>query len=162
MGQRGSVAAPQTAETLNELNDVAFVRNMRVRVIDSLMDEKTGELPTDPKALQMLTDQLDSMDRSALTRMRIKTDATKNDLTAGMQRAVAEMLLNMSNQGVQLVPGGVIENATRMLTLPDDIEGSREYIEGETTIGSNNTTYDEFSKKHLIKPEIAKPTAAPL
>ncbi len=123
-----------------EQQDIQFVRNKRKQIVTGLM---ASGVPQDPKLLALTLTALTDMDRTAVQRMRIKTDEKKNDndsVTAGI---MAQILTKIgATTGMQTPAAGTPEGPK----LPDtvDLSGVSQDVMRQ---GIASTTYETFVKE---------------
>lgn len=123
-----------------EQQDIQFVRNKRKQIVTGLM---SSGVPQDPKLLALTLTALTDMDRTAVQRMRIKTDEKKNDNDSATAGIMAQILNKISaNTGMQ-VPGTDTPPGPK---LPDtvDLSGVTQDVMRQ---GLSTATYETFVKE---------------
>lgn len=124
----------------DEIKDLSFVREKRKELIRDMTAEG---LPKDKGDRMVLLTALSDMDRAALTKLRIKSDDKKNEQNAQAASIIAKLLTSVSPANIaQDIPDNAV---ARPPTYEGSVEGSA-FIDGQTAIGTHNTTYEEFVK----------------
>ncbi len=126
-----------------ELEDLEFTRSIRKRAVGMIVGEKIPV--TDSEQMKILTTLLTDLDRASIGRMKIKSDDKGNNAVANSQALIAEFLTKVVPQNIKHANSGLTRSAP---TLGSDIPDPL-LVPGETAIGTTNSTYDEFSKKHF-------------
>lgn len=118
-----------------DLEDKARLE-LTLRVRENAIREltKTGKLPEDKMDRAFLVQMLDGMDRTVLTRTKIKTDDQAAKSQADSAKLIADALLRVETRRAtgRVIPVETIE-------LP-----AIEVVEGETSIGVQTFKYDEI------------------
>lgn len=125
-----------------ENQDLEFTRNIRKQAVGLLVN---GGIPvSDSERMKILTTVLTDIDRSALGRMKIKSDDKGNAGIANAQSAIAELLSKLDPSKVKLA--GRCDRGLPVLgsEIPSPVVNP-----GETAIGTQGGTYEEFSKEHF-------------
>jgi hypothetical protein len=102
-------------------------------IIEHLM---SGGVPEDPKDREFLIKALDGMDRTILTKAKIKSDDTAMTAQNNANKIIAEVLSRFS----------LIQNTnvrTTDINLAKEIQVNNRVI-GETDIGVKNFSYDQI------------------
>lgn len=128
---------------LDDQLEMRIVRNMRVKINESLMDN--GKIPEDPKALSLLMNNLRDMDYSAISRSRIKSE----EKTANQAAATIGMVTNVLKTLRSNKVAAKNEPTKEAPTLPEELE-RKSFIQGETDIGVITEDIDSF-KARMIK-----------
>lgn len=138
---------PDLDETvLDEKTEILIVRNIRLKINKALMSD--GKIPEDPEKLDFLMSNLRDMDKSALTRSKIKSDekiTSENNQTISMVTQVFQALRG----GKQLPPEDItdVEDKTGAAPqLPDELS-DRTFVPGETQIGTIQEDIDTFKAR---------------
>lgn len=110
-------------------DDIQYVQTKRKKIVEDII--KDGKLPDDPKMIAIALHALDGIDRSALSRKKIKTDEKTG---AGLANAAATIanLLQQVNASNFKNPDGVRTSAP---TLGADVPAPT-LVPGETEIGT--------------------------
>ena len=117
---------------LKDQSRLEFTLAARETIISSLMTD--GRLPYNKDDKLMLIQALDGLDRTVLTRAKLKSD----DQNAKSQRDTAKMIADVLSRVTTVsTPREAIP------ALPNDIIVEN-LVPGETSIGINELTYDEF------------------
>ena len=132
-----SNSVTEVQQALDDAADMQFVRDVRKQLIGDLM--KDG-VPKDIKEQSVLLTALTDMDRSAIARLRIKSDDNNTDKMASAALVVAEVLRKTKPREFQAIE---IDDNREIPMLPASIP-SGTYNEGLMQQGTNNTTFDEF------------------
>jgi len=132
-----SNSVTEVQQALDDAADMQFVRDVRKQLIGDLM--KDG-VPKDIKEQSVLLTALTDMDRSAIARLRIKSDDNNTDKMASAALVVAEVLRKTKPREFQVIE---IDDSREIPMLPASIP-SGTYNEGLMQQGTNNTTFDEF------------------
>lgn len=132
-------------EKVDGAADLRDIRNIRMFFINTL---GANFDPTNEKSLRMVMNLLKDADAAALGALRIKLEERTGD-TAEQNRMLAQQILQALSSGnaPMAAPVTVIDGATRVIpTLPDDIE-TRPFVPGESTQGTINQTFSQFSTR---------------
>lgn len=134
------------AETLFNQEDVARLdRSQSIRMM--IIEEMTsgGKLPEDKSDRAFLLEALNGMDRTTLSRAKLKVESESAHNAAATVQIVGEILSRVSNN-----KGHVIEGQARreVPELPIDIVVENP-VDGETLIGVETMTYDSFMSKDV-------------
>jgi hypothetical protein len=120
--------------------DLEYVRSKRIKIIDALTKDKT---PTDPKELGVLLVALSDMDRTSLSKKKIKVDKDAGD---NNQQAM-DLISSLFNDPRVKEVGKTNLSIDRILPklsadiLPPDL------VDGETDANSGSESYDSFTKR---------------
>jgi len=106
-------------------------------IINDMMFE--GKVPEDKNGREFLIKALDGLDRTILTKAKIKSDDTATQSQRDTTKLIADVLSRLNI-------GGNTTVRTLPSSLPNDIKISN-IVEGEVDIGVKNFTYDEFMTK---------------
>ena len=127
----------EVQQALDDAADMQFVRDVRKQLIGDLIKEG---VPKDIKEQSVLLTALTDMDRSAIARLRIKSDDNNTDKMASAALVVAEVLRKTKPREFQAIE---IDDNREIPMLPASVP-SGTYNEGLMQQGTNNTTFDEF------------------
>lgn len=129
-----------------EEQDLNRTRQVRSDIITEMTKE--GIKVDDPEKVKLLLTVLTDTDRSALSRMKMKSDDKANAANAGAASIIADFLnkVSVGNGGFNGMSSGQIPS------LPDSVPVPN-LVPGETDIGVANTNFDTFSKQHFQQPE---------
>ncbi len=116
--------------------------SLRRSIISKLVEK---EIPTDTESLNLLSKLLDSSDRSAISRKRIKVDSKANDNQERVL-AFAQMILKQSHgrDTFKSIDGEEGE-IKRLEVIPEE---EITIVEGELDIGIENNEYNSFMGKN--------------
>lgn len=120
-----------------DLKDAARLEHTlqtRENIIHQLMAD--GELPDDKSDRAMLIAMLDGIDRTVLSKAKIKSD----DTAAKSQQQTARMVANVLTR---MASTPEISHANVLPVLPASITLNNT-VPGELEIGHHETTYEEF------------------
>jgi len=128
-----SLFDPKEAEILNEVQDV------RYRIVKTLTEN--DELPESDEDRQFLLKAMDGLERTILTKAKIKSDDRQNQAREDVIEMVASVLkkINFQNEG-KAVEGN------RALQLDSSMQIT-DIVPGEMDIGIKSQSYEEFMKK---------------
>ena len=118
--------------------DLLYTRGARGQIIKAIAGKGLSQ---DPKELQLLLSVLKDMDSSALGQMRIKSDEKGQDLQSQHQAMVRAFLSEASGFTAPLRKAG--DEASAPPSLGDDV-ATRDFVPGELTQGTINSTFEEF------------------
>lgn len=117
------------------------ITTIRHQIVDTLLSDG---LPEDAEDRKALFENMDKIERSSLTKMRISADKDINANQAQTKSMVLE-LLHALNRSVPGDPGPDAK-ATVAPTLGDAFSAPV-LVPGETDIGTDNTNYDSFMQR---------------
>lgn len=132
------------AETLFNHEDVARLdrsQNVRMMIIDQMT--KDGKLPEDRSDRAFLLEALNGMDRTTLSRAKLKVESDSAQNAAATVQIVGEILSRVASGKVDFIEG---ESRREIPALPTDIVVENP-VEGEMMIGVETLTYDSFVSK---------------
>ncbi len=135
-------------EQLDEQNELLVVRNIRLDINQTLMAD--GKVPNDPDKLSILMENLRDMDKSALTRSRIKSD--EKNAQAGANAETISMVTSVFQalRGNKELPPQPIEDikqaAQAAPTLPEELTENN-FVDGQLHIGTVNEDIESFKKR---------------
>lgn len=124
-----------------EDNILGYTHSVRKGIVVALMPN--GQLPSDPANTKIVLAALDGMDRSALTRKRIKTDEKKIDSDAAAAELISKVLIAAGSSGNKRnLP--ITQRALPVLgtDVPEPL-----LVEGETSTNAPVQNYDSFVSK---------------
>lgn len=115
-----------------------YTLNIRKEAIDKLISK--GKIPENKDEKSLLISLLDGMDRTVLSRAKVKVDAKTNDISTQANVLVAKLLTKVNPKAIML------NNFTDTIQVPvlDSTIPKPSLIEGETLIGTVNETFDNF------------------
>lgn len=121
----------------NELEDARRL-NYTLQTREYLIKEILKKQPVDVESSDksMLISLLDGMDRTVLTRKRIAVDSKQGDAQAQAAVLMAKILTNLSPKEM-LRGDGTIPVLADIIDVPT-------LVSGETDIGTQNLTFDDF------------------
>lgn len=132
----------ELAELSEEENNLNFATNIRKRIVDETF--KDGKLPIDKLEASMLMDSLAGIERTAVARLRIKSDKEKAKAAGGLAVELAKFATaHVSNlaaaaTGMRDVIPEPDSALLDQLDVPDHI----------LTDNNNDVTYQDFKKEH--------------
>lgn len=128
-----SLFDPKEAEILNEVQDV------RYRIVKTLTEN--DELPESDEDRQFLLKAMDGLERTILTKAKIKSDDRQNQAREDVIEMVASVLkkINFQNEGKSI-------EGNRALQLDSSMQIT-DIVPGEMDIGIKSQSYEEFMKK---------------
>lgn len=109
---------------------------------DQMITEMTKKgIPSDEKERKFLLDVLDSADRSVFNKARIRVDEKNGQNQQQTTAMIAAVLLKINEQQI-------ISNTreAREKAIPKELPDPK-LIPGETAIGVQNQTYDQFMQR---------------
>lgn len=125
----------QTALTIDDIENLNFTHRVRKQVIEKLT--KDGNLPEDKTNQSFLMKALDGIDRQVLTTVRIRSDENKNQSNQEIAAEMARLLSSLTHAKMREMAQPTVR------ALPEDIVVI-DPVEGETAIGVQDLTYNEF------------------
>lgn len=125
---------------LDDQRRLNLSQNVREQIVNSMTEKG---LPENEEDRNFLMKALDSMDRTTLTRARIKSDEANGNTQQQMGTLVSELLKHIT---AKPPTGNVIEGTVELPILPSTVTVDNA-VEGETVIGVSEVTYDAFVEK---------------
>lgn len=127
--------------------DIAYAQELRKKIIAANLG-KDGEITDNVESQEMIRKTLSDMDKSILTRKRIKSDESNADKQREMARAI--IVEAMRKRDLRIVNATPIVGAV-IPTLPElpDVAGP---APGETSVENSQLTYEPFMRENA--PEI--------
>lgn len=125
---------------LDDQRRLNLSQNVREQIVNSMTEKG---LPENEEDRNFLMKALDSMDRTTLTRARIKSDEVNGNTQQQMGTLVSELLKHIT---AKPPTGNVIEGTVELPILPSTVTVDNA-VEGETVIGVSEVTYDAFVEK---------------
>lgn len=143
------VSVPTPASAIDEEDpDLDYTQTLRKKVIDKLLEENMGAVPTDKEGAGVLAMFLDGIDRQSVAKQRIKI--AKKDSQSNAQ--VAKLLEEMSrkrNSGehieIDVTPSP--EALPRSLALSGDFLPAPTVVSGELDMDHQQETPEEFFRR---------------
>lgn len=127
------------SEAFQEENEeLKYTKDIRGRIVNTLI--KDG-IPTDPKLLAPLLTTLSDMDRTTLTKMRIKTDNKLADNQMDTNAIITKLLTSVKVSALAVSGDSVRQISADLPSI--------EIVPGEIDIGTINSTYEEFEAVHF-------------
>lgn len=128
----------------NEMEDLEYTRKIRKNVVTELTSK--GIPVGDTDHLRILATILTDMDRASLGKMKIKSEDSNSKNNIDAQSAIATMLAQVDPSRIKLA--GKSDRQTPVLgnDIPSPIINP-----GETAIGTQSSSYDEFASKHFTQ-----------
>jgi hypothetical protein len=118
-----------------------YTLSVRESIVKHLLTK--GPVPEDKADKMLLISALDGMDRTILSRAKIKLDSKTNDIAANSNSIIANLLQRISPKQI------ASNNYNPDLVIPvlsTDIE-LLETVDDEVTIGTIEETFDNFTKR---------------
>ncbi len=115
-----------------------FTVGTRERIITELMPE--GKFPIDNDDRKVILSALDGIDRTVLGAARVKAEEKANETQQQQTELVAELLQQFS---VKSLMSETPVRRQEVLTLEGEFS-VEDGVSGETDIGTQHLTYDEF------------------
>lgn len=117
-------------------DNLNFTLHTRRRIANEMLEG--GKIPKDQEDRKFLLAALDGLDRTTLSRARIKADDSANQSQQHTIGIIAELL---SKVNAHAVSGGVRLTGAPVLETVYQITDA---VSGETEIGTQTMTYDAF------------------
>lgn len=120
-----------------DLEDQARL-NLTLRTREAIIKDLTegGKMPTDNSGRSFLISALDGMDRTVLSKSKIKAEDANNKTNAQMAGRMAELLLRVRTSQAQAI-------RSELPALPSSIT-TGPLVEGETDIGLHDLNFKSF------------------
>lgn len=125
--------------SLQDQQRLELTLGTREAIIRNLVNK--GPVPSDPEDRKLLMQSLDGLDRTILSRAKIKSDDTNAKSEAEIAKSVANLLLRMDSRKRTVQPAEMLED----ISLPDIST-----VPGETFIGVEPVKYDTIMADRLI------------
>lgn len=125
-----------TIELITEDDVIQYTRSKRKDLVEELT--KNGA-PKDKDEQHVLLSALDGLDRSALTRLKIKTEETNNKNQQNIAALMAKVLTSINPSETFVVEGTCREIPILDERIPDPI-----LVAGETDLNPEQLDYDKF------------------
>ena len=116
-----------------------YTQSKRKLLIESLT--KGDSPPEDRGDKMVLLAALDGMDRSSLTRLRIKTEDKAANNAAAAAAMIAELLTTVSSNRVES------HDVNRPLPVLENVHDKFDFVDGETVSGTQSENYNDFMNK---------------
>lgn len=132
------------AETLFNQEDVARLdrtQNVRMLIVDSLTKE--GKLPEDKSDRAFLLEALNGLDRTTLSRAKLKVESEAAHNAAATAQIVGELLTRLHCKSNRIID---IDSTREIPELPLDITVDNP-VDGETLVGIETLSYSTFMGK---------------
>ena len=123
-------------------NDLSFVREKRKQIINHYLDQGIEKL-TDIKEVALVATLLNDMDRTALSKKRLKTDDKKNNNSAAAIDLISKIFTEKNVKDI------VPEDAVAKLVAPE-LEmtlDNVEVVEGEMDTNASMEDYESFMNR---------------
>lgn len=142
----GGNATTEYRETLN------YSQGVRKRIVEHFVGE--GQIPNDPKELNVVLKALGDMDKTTLMDRKNDIDQGNADTSKQVAEAMSEFIQMQQNRNPfqRSTDGGVVPQQPKPESLQPpsvDVEklGDYQLVEGETEVGVINESYSEFMKR---------------
>lgn len=119
--------------SIEDQQRIEFTLKTRQDIVRSLMPN--GQLPKDPNDRSVILASLDGMDRTVLSKAKIKSDDNASKGQAETAKIMAEMLLRVDSRK----PASRTVDVEDAVVLPEIT-----LVEGETFIGVQPVKYNEI------------------
>lgn len=113
-------------------------QSLRRKIVEDLTPN--GTVPVDPKQTVLLLQTLDSMDRQALTKKRLRVDSENADKAAAAELIAATIMSKYGTVPPDRSPGA----RTTPVEIPDALSGPVAVVPGQTFIGLESEDYESF------------------
>lgn len=123
-------------------NDLSFVREKRKQIINHYLDQGIDKL-TDVKEVALVATLLNDMDRTALSKKRLKTDDKKNNNSAAAIDLISKIFTEKNVKDI------VPEDAVAKLVAPElemTLDNVR-VVEGEMDTNVSVEDYESFMNR---------------
>ena len=123
-------------------NDLSFVREKRKQIINHYLDQGIDKL-NDIKEVALVATLLNDMDRTALSKKRLKTDDKKNNNSAAAIDLISKIFTEKNVKDI------VPEDAVAKLVAPE-LEvtlDNVEIVEGEMDTNASMEDYESFMNR---------------
>lgn len=128
--------------------DMDYTQELRKKVIQKLIEENMGDVPTDKESAQILAMFLDGVDRQAVAKQRIKI-ARKDSKSQEQVAKVLEEISRRRNSGEHIEID--VTPSTKALSRVDALSGnflpSPTVVSGELDTDHQQETPDEFFRR---------------
>lgn len=120
--------------------DIDYTQGIRKQIVSAITkDGDFDKLSKNEDQLKLLLTTLKDIDSAALGRLRIQSDNDNVDKLVQGKAMVAEILSQFNPSQA------IIENAKNPNKKSfDETDGTRDYVEGEMSVGISNRTFNEF------------------
>jgi len=120
--------------------DIEYVREKRKQIIDSMMSNGT---PKDIKETQTILVALSDMDRTSLSKKKLKVDNNNSNTQIHAMELIASIFNNSSIKNIGKFP----DNTNRVIPqLSKEIDNS-DILDGETSNLTGAEDYETFMRK---------------
>lgn len=126
-------------DSMNDARLLNFTMRKREEIVNKLTAD--NKLPDEKSDKVMLMSALDGIDRTILTRSRIKADTKIADSNAQATALIANILNNVSAKNVKSLDAN---RTIPVLTIENE---GIVFIEGEKDTGTQNCDFDTFMAK---------------
>lgn len=124
-----------------EEKDLDFTQEIRKQMVAAITSSGDYQkLTNDYDKGEFLLKILGDMDRVSLGKLKIKSDNDNIDKLVQHKEMAASILAELNPNTLAIT--GAKNNNKRSF---DDTDGSRDYVEGEMTVGVSTTTFTEFT-----------------
>ena len=125
--------------SLNDKRLLDLTMRKREEIINSLTNK--GSVPEDKADKVLLVSILDGIDRTILTKSRIKADTKIADSNAIATSLIANILSSITSKNV------IVKDANREIPTLTTIDVGVTFIEGEMDTGIQNNNFESFISK---------------
>jgi hypothetical protein len=132
-------ALNQQSELSAEDKRLEYTQAKRKLLIESLT--KNDSPPEERGDKMVLLAALDGMDRSTLTRLRIKTEDKAANNAAAAAAMIAELLTTVSSNRLE------VPNVSRAIPVLEQTNDTFEFVDGENVSGTQYENYTDFMAK---------------
>ena len=129
----------QDDSALEDARRLEFTLNIREDIVKKIF--ANGKIPEDKADKALLISALDGMDRTVLSKARIKADNKTADSNTQVASLIANLLCKVDPKSVK-----IYDDERTIPMLSDDVSKPL-LISGETDIGTQAGSFDMFMKK---------------
>lgn len=129
-------------DDLTSLNDKRLLE-LTMRKREDIINKLTvnGNIPEDKSDKALLVSMLDGVDRTILSKSRIKADTKIADSSAQATSLIANILSSFNSKNIINI------DSNREIPILSHTDSSIEFIEGEMDTGTQNNSFDTFISK---------------
>ena len=126
-------------ESIEDSRRLEFTQKLRENLIKKLVvDINSPNVPTNEDGVKLLTSLLDGMDRTTLSKMKIKSEDNLANNAAQTSAQVAQLLSMIIPEDIK------VRGVTRQAPTLDKSIQIEDTVPGETEIVAKQTNYDDF------------------
>lgn len=126
-------------ESIEDSRRLEFTQKLRENLIKKVVvDINSPNVPTNEDGVKLLTSLLDGMDRTTLSKMKIKSEDNLANNAAQTSAQVAQLLSMIIPEDIK------VRGVTRQAPTLDKSIQIEDTVSGETEIVAKQTNYDDF------------------